>query len=186
MVLIDTIFVVVTFFWIAEFFLFRQKAPSKEPERTERRSFRWILTAIILSMGTAVVFGETGFLSLSSVWLQVAGLCLYGAGIGLRYWGILHLREQFSRDVSVRNGDRLVSSGPYRRLCHPLYTALFFIVLGFCLFMNSPGAAVISTGVMVPALLYRIRIEEEMLRQTHGDTYRLWCRQRNRLIPFLY
>jgi len=37
-----------------------------------------------------------------------------------------------------------------------------------------------------PGLIYRIRVEEQMLIDQFGDEYRTYMRKTKRLIPFIY
>lgn len=185
MTLFDVLFLIVTAVWLAEFAIFRN-ARSGEGGSYERRSFLLILAAVILALITSLFMREwkIGIVALPFVWWT--GLVLYTVGVSLRYWGILHLKEQFTRNVSVREGDRLVSSGPYRLLRHPLYTGLFLIIIGFCVGLGNLYAAFVCGILITIALLHRIRLEEAMLVEQHGEKYKEWCRSRYRLIPFVY
>ncbi|WP_226585293.1 methyltransferase family protein [Halobacillus litoralis] len=182
----ELLFLVVTVIWLAEFLIFRNDRSSQEGGSHERRSFLLILTAVILALGVSLFMREWEFGIVAARWIWWTGLLLYTAGVGLRYWGILHLKDQFTRNVSVNQGDRLVSTGPYRLLRHPLYTGLFFIVIGFCIGIGNLYTAFFFGILVTIALLHRIRLEEAMLVREHGDKYKEWCRKRYRLIPFVY
>ena len=181
----EAIFLLITALWVGEFILFRNRGSSKT-EHLERQSFPLILIAVILAVALSLVMREWKIGVIASETLWWFGLLLYTGGVALRYWGIIHLKDQFTRDVSVKKGDRLVSSGPYRKLRHPLYTGLFFIIVGFCLGVGNLWTAILCGGLLAAALLHRIRIEESMLTQAHGEMYRSWCQTRYRLIPFVY
>ncbi|MGP4076130.1 methyltransferase family protein [Halobacillus sp. K22] len=181
----EAAFLLVTALWVGEFILFRNRGSSKG-EHLERQSFPLILIAVILAVALSLAMREWEIGVITSGTLWWFGLLLYASGVVLRYWGILHLKDQFTRDVSVKKGDRLVSSGPYRKLRHPLYTGLFFIIVGFCLGVGNLWTAILCGGLLAAALLHRIRIEEAMLTNAHGEMYRNWCQTRYRLIPFVY
>ncbi|MCA1012400.1 methyltransferase family protein [Halobacillus halophilus] len=181
----EAIFLLVTALWVGEFILFRNRGSSKT-EHLERQSFPLILIAVILAVALSLVMREWNIGVMDSETLWWFGLLLYTGGVALRYWGIIHLKDQFTRDVSVKKGDRLVSSGPYRKLRHPLYTGLFFIIVGFCVGVGNLWTAILCGGLLAASLLHRIRIEEAMLTQAHGEMYRSWCQTRYRLIPFVY
>ncbi|MCA0972562.1 isoprenylcysteine carboxylmethyltransferase family protein [Halobacillus litoralis] len=185
MSVLEIIFLLVTLLWLLEFFLFRNRE-SKGEDQLEKRSFPLILAAIIIAVSVSLTMREWGIGVVLSESLLWAGLILYASGVALRYWGILHLKDQFTRDVSVKRGDKLVSTGPYRFLRHPLYTGLVLIVIGFCLGVGNVWTALFCGALVTMALLHRIRIEEAMLIEAHGDLYRKWCASRYRLIPFIY
>jgi protein-S-isoprenylcysteine O-methyltransferase Ste14 len=178
-------FIIVAVLWLLEFILFRNRRVEGKG-KLERKSFPLILVSVLLAVASSLFLREieVGVILIQEVWWL--GLLLFATGVLLRYWGILHLKEQFTRDVSVQRGDKLVSTGPYRKLRHPLYTGLFAIVVGFCIGNGSLWSASFCGALLFIALLHRIRIEEAMLIELHGDRYREWCRTRYRIIPFVY
>ncbi|WP_347861619.1 isoprenylcysteine carboxylmethyltransferase family protein [Salimicrobium sp. PL1-032A] len=177
--MIEIVFGVISLVWIAEFLLF--SSPSSE--KTERRSFWYIFLAILVSV-LFILWVDPWTVGADGV--RWTGIMLYGTGVGLRLWGILHLKEQFTRNVSVSQGSRLVGTGPYRILRHPLYTGLLSITAGFALSNGSLAGVVIGLLTVGTSLLYRIRLEEAMLIDQYGDRYVQWCKRRYRLIPFFY
>lgn len=152
----------------------------------ENRSFLFIFIALFSTIAAAMLLQEFQAVE-SAVWvMQSIGLTLFAVGVFLRFWGILHLKSQFTRHVTVREGDEIVSSGPYRQLRHPLYTGLFLITLGMALFFTSLIAAVIGGIAVTWALLKRIKYEEQLLVEKFGPDYEEWMEHRARLIPFIY
>ncbi|WP_416143683.1 methyltransferase family protein [Planococcus koreensis] len=184
MTFIDWIFVAVSLVWIGEFVFFRNRsAGASDP--LEKRSFFLIFTALAGTIGLAMLLQElqgAGF----AEWMKGTGALFFAAGVFLRMWGIVHLKNQFTRYVTVREGDQIVSSGPYRRLRHPLYTGLFFITLGMALYFTSIIAAVLGGAAVAWALVKRMDYEEALLVEKFGEDYTQWMKQRARLIPYLY
>lgn len=184
MTFIDMIFGAVSLIWIAEFVFFRNRsAGASDP--LEKRSFFLIFGALAGTIGLAMLLQElqgAGF----AEWMKGAGALFFAAGVFLRIWGIVHLKNQFTRYVTVREGDQIVSTGPYRRLRHPLYTGLFFITLGMALYFTSIIAAIIGGIAVAWALLKRMDYEEALLVEKFGEDYAHWMKQRARLIPYVY
>lgn len=183
--LISLLFLVITVSWMAEFILFRNRGTS-EGEMQERRSYPFLLFVIALTISMAVLMREWNIFYVGSTLVHAAGIVLYASGVLLRYWGIFHLKEQFTRHVSFRKGDELVSSGPYRRLRHPLYTGLLLIIIGICLSLGNAVLAGAGGTAAALGLLKRIRIEEKMLIEAYGEEYRSWAEKRYRLVPPIY
>ncbi|SDJ68850.1 methyltransferase family protein [Salimicrobium halophilum] len=177
--MIEIVFGIISLVWIAEFLFFSSPAS----EKTERRSFWYIFLAILVSILFIMWLDPWTVMAPPVRW---AGIVLYGLGVGLRLWGIIHLKEQFTRNVSVSEGSHLVSTGPYRVLRHPLYTGLLSITAGFALSNGSVAGFIIGMLAVGASLLYRIRLEEAMLVGQHGNMYVQWCKKRYRLIPFFY
>ncbi|AOM81971.1 methyltransferase family protein [Salisediminibacterium beveridgei] len=179
----DWMIILFTAVWIGEFLFFKSRSKA---EGDEKRSFPLILTSVLLVIFTAAVTREFAFWTYEAAVIQGAGVFCYGSGIMLRYWGILHLGRQFTRDVQVRDGDTLVGTGPYRILSHPLYSGLLFTVMGFTLYTGSILASILVLFTALPALIRRIKGEETLLIQAFGIRYQEWMKSRYRLIPFIY
>ncbi|WP_404283507.1 isoprenylcysteine carboxylmethyltransferase family protein [Exiguobacterium aurantiacum] len=181
---LDGFFILISVAWLYEIWRYRNRS---EPTDGASEHASFYIVSLIMVIVFAVSIGL-------SVWTDVRqplpqrllGLGCYVAGVSLRYWGIGQLRHQFTRHVVVRPEDELVSSGPYRYLCHPLYTGLLFITLGFSLYFTHWGIALFGTFSIGLALLWRIHIEEKMLTSHFGSAYRTWAKSRKRLIPFIY
>jgi protein-S-isoprenylcysteine O-methyltransferase Ste14 len=184
MTLLDLLFIVLSIVWILEFVFFKSRKGKSDQE--DAVSFPWIMLSVVFVIVISLVSRETGILHLSITWLPLAGLAVYAFGIFLRYWGIIALGRQFTRDVQIRSSDRIVSGGPFRLLRHPLYTGLFCIVSGFSMFTASLPGLLLVLFLFLPFLLQRIRIEERMLKEAFGPEYEKWLEPRYRLIPFLY
>lgn len=180
----DLILIIVSCFWIVEVWRFRNRKEATDGS-VERKSFYFVAATMIAVFSLSVI-SSVVFETPPSITQQMIGLTLYIAGVSLRYWGILHLRHQFTRHVVVRPEDELVSSGPYRYLRHPLYTGLLLITFGFSLYFLHWVIALIGAGITSLALLYRIHIEEGMLIRHFGQAYRTWSKSRKRLFPFIY
>lgn len=58
-------------------------------------------------------------------WLQWLGVVLGGISLPLLAWTQQALGSNFSPTLHVRQEHTLVTSGPYRYVRHPMYTALF-------------------------------------------------------------
>lgn len=185
MTVLDWVFTAIAVVWVLEFVLFRNRGTSEE-DPVEKRSFLLIFAALSGTIVTAYIVGEMKAFEQAMPWLKAIGILFFAGGVFLRYWGILHLKAQFTRHVTVRKGDGIVSTGPYRMLRHPLYTGLLLIAIGMALFFQSIAAAVFGGALVGWALARRMDGEEEMLIGEFGEEYREWMKRRARLIPFIY
>ena len=90
-----------------------------------------------------------------------------------------------SSRLRVVEDQKLVTSGVYRYIRHPMYLGEFGKNIGVPLFFNSMMGMV----VMILAnlfLLIRIEIEEEMLIKEFGEEYMEYRKRTKKLIPYLY
>ena len=118
--------------------------------------------------------------------LEVLGLVVYLAGFLLMMWALITLGRNYQLGGSPpRAEDRLIATGPYRLIRHPMYTAALGISLGLASLTLSWVLALVFVIYLVLILLLIPR-EEDGLRQAFGDQYDTYRGSTNRLIPFAY
>ena len=120
-----------------------------------------------------------------SPWV-LAGFFLLAAGLDLRRRAVAALGRHFSIKVVLRDDHRLVDTGPFRTIRHPNYAGLILIMTGTAALLESPLALAAVLLLWLPALLLRIRHEEDALERHLGDPYVRYARRTWRLCPGLY
>ncbi|GEL07828.1 methyltransferase family protein [Salisediminibacterium halotolerans] len=186
MTISDWIITAFAVLWIGEFLFFRSRKSNASANEESSKSFPTIFLAVLLAIVISLLSRESGVASFPFPGSALAGAVLFAMGILLRYWGIRELGKQFTRGLHVQDGDKVVSSGPFRYLRHPLYTGLFTAVFGFVLYTASLAGFFIAAAGFLPLLLKRIRSEETLLTDTFGAEYQNWAKQRYRLFPYIY
>ncbi len=106
------------------------------------------------------------------------GLMLGVIGPAFSIWSLLHLRRSFGIFVVVRN---VVLAGPYRWVRHPMYLGYLFLLAGVVL-INGSIAYIVLVSVQVLLLLWRARLEENLLSQCSPE-YRDHCRLSGFIFP---
>jgi protein-S-isoprenylcysteine O-methyltransferase Ste14 len=114
---------------------------------------------------------------------RAAGTVVIWLGLALRIWAVVTLGAAFRTTVEVDLGQSVVSTGPYAWVRHPSYTGLLLIVAGFGLASGNWLAFVVCAVVPLPAVLWRIHVEEAELDRVLGDAYRAYRRRTTRLVP---
>src|SRR5206468_2158934 len=82
------------------------------------------------------------------------------------------LGASFTGEVRVRPDQRVVSSGPYRWVRHPSYTAGILMIVGMAFALDSWLAAAISFATSLAGYSYRVSVEERALAGAIGAPYR--------------
>ena len=106
--------------------------------------------------------------------LSGALIGLFGAAFSI--WAISHLRASFGLRAAVRE---LVTSGPYRRIRHPLYVGWLFVMWA------TPTMTIAHLFFAVVASLYilvAIQFEENDLKDAHPE-YESYRQRVPMLIP---
>jgi protein-S-isoprenylcysteine O-methyltransferase Ste14 len=142
---------------------------------------------IAVSLAGAFVLAATAAAAAPSLRLPgpvgLAGLVVLWAGLGVRVWAIISLGSAFRTTVEVDTGQAVVSAGPYARVRHPSYSGLLLIVIGFGLSVENWLSLIACLVVPLPAVLWRIRVEEAEMNRVLGDAYRVYQTRTERLIP---
>jgi protein-S-isoprenylcysteine O-methyltransferase Ste14 len=82
-------------------------------------------------------------------------------------------------------GQRIVATGVYGLVRHPIYLGNLLLTGGGALWLGSYAAALIGAGVLLIATIGRIAIEERQLRAQFPEYEAYARRVRARLIPFV-
>jgi protein-S-isoprenylcysteine O-methyltransferase Ste14 len=113
-----------------------------------------------------------------------AGLCIQMASGMVGVWARRHLGPNWSGEIAIKADHRLIQSGPYRFVRHPIYTAMLGMFLGSAIVSGQLHAAL---GLAMAAAAYwrKIRLEEANLRQAFGSVYDAYRRETGSLVPRL-
>jgi len=115
----------------------------------------------------------------------VAGTVCLAWGLWLFHRSHADLGTNWSITLEVRERHQLVTEGIYRRVRHPMYTALLLYGAGQALALPNAVAGP-SYGVAM-ALLVALRIgpEERMMLEEFGNAYSEYMARTGRLLPGL-
>jgi len=122
----------------------------------------------------------------ATVLTSVIGLVLMGLGLAVRSWAMVHLGRYFTVDVAVAADQRIVDTGPYRLVRHPSYTGLLLLAVGVGLCFGNIASFLVIAVPMIVLMLKRMKVEEEVLAEALGNTYREYMARTQRLIPGIY
>ena len=131
-----TAFTVAVAAWLVFEFVMRirQRRQAGRPASADP-TFSILIACLVAAVIAAEALGRDGRLPWPGglAWPAVAGIALIIAGIGLRAWSITTLGRFFQYQITIQPGHQVVTSGPYRYLRHPAYTAIAFILVGIAL-----------------------------------------------------
>jgi protein-S-isoprenylcysteine O-methyltransferase Ste14 len=86
--------------------------------------------------------------------------------------------------IQVEAGQRVISTGPYRLVRHPMYSAISLLSLATPLALGSYLALPLFV-LLIPLLVFRLLNEEKLLRQNLPGYTDYCSRTRFRLVPFV-
>ena len=165
----------------------RQRRQAGRPASADP-TFSILIACLVAAVIAAEVLGREGRLPWPGglAWPAVAGIAMITAGIGLRAWSIATLGRFFQYQITIQPGHQVVTSGPYRHLRHPAYTAIALILAGIALACDDVWSLAAAAALGGTGLAVRIRAEERQLTQALGADYQHFAAGRKRLVPGLW
>jgi protein-S-isoprenylcysteine O-methyltransferase Ste14 len=119
------------------------------------------------------------------LWLSWAGVIMALLGFALLQWAQHTLGKNWSDTPRMIKEQSLITSGPYRFVRHPIYTA-FLLILGSTLFISANWLIGLAwIGMTLLEVASRIGFEENLMLEYFGDQYREYMKRTGRLLPKL-
>ena len=111
------------------------------------------------------------------------GVVLMIAGLWLFHRSHTDLGTNWSVTLQTREGHRLVTTGVYERIRHPMYSSMFLLALAHLFFV--PNVIVAPTYLLTFGVLYFLRVEHEerLMLDLFGAEYEAYMQRTGRLIP---
>ena len=185
--IIQGIALVVRVLWLSLEFPYVRRhriAPAHDWDRQSARL--WDAANALEPLGLVLGFVGIGRIESGNGLMQFVGLAMLIAGIAIRWTAIRTLGRYFTSVVVIRNDHRLIRSGLYKHLRHPSYTGALLAHLGLGLAFASWFSIAFSSIPFFVAAVYRMRVEDQALRETFGDEYIDYSASTKRLIPRVY
>ena len=117
-------------------------------------------------------------------WVQWLGIITASAPIPFLIWVHQHLDRQWSIALEIQEGHKLVTSGPYKYVRHPMYLVIFVYTFGLMMIsLDLLVSLFFAFSILVNYM--RIPREEQMLIDEFGEEYLEYMRRSGRLLPRL-
>jgi len=161
--------------------------------RTEKRAATrevWIYRivifagAILVAPWTAQVLGErpTWQVGYYGAYAFVGVMLI---GLALTWWARIQLGGLWSSAITRKEKHRLIESGPYAFVRHPIYTGLILALLATAA-IEATLLALVGALLIVLGLWVKARAEERFLStELAPETYESYRRRVPMLVPFL-
>lgn len=106
--------------------------------------------------------------------------------IGFYFTSLVYRENPFSSaTIEVAVGQRVISTGPYAIVRHPMYASALLYLIGTPLALGSYWG-LLGFGVMLPFLLWRLLDEERFLAKNLAGYVEYQKLIRYRLVPFVW
>ena len=157
---------------------------AKRPRRGSEASYRIaVALGAVLLMNPFDRYGaaRTWRLNAGIDWLLVAAAVL---GLLFAWWARLHLGRLWSSSVTRKAGHRVIDTGPYAFVRHPIYTGIIAAIFATAI-LKGTLSGVVGALVMTFGFWTKARLEERFLREQLGpEEYDSYRRRVPMLVPF--
>jgi protein-S-isoprenylcysteine O-methyltransferase Ste14 len=118
--------------------------------------------------------------------LAWAGAVTFALSLWLFYRTHKELGRNWSVSLEIREQHTLVTSGVYRHVRHPMYSAFWLWALAQALLL--PNWIAGPCGLVGFGILFLLRVphEEELMIETFGEDYRRYMARTSRVLPGIY
>lgn len=168
----------------------RAKRSVRKEKRSERLAYNVPtgLGMILIATSTPLVWGHENFLTTAvlprGTLFAVASAVSSLAGVSLAIWSRVTLGRDWSVNVTLKEGHELVTSGPYARIRHPIYTAVILLAIGLFLLFETLGGT-IGVALLVLGCWIKLRQEEGLMIGQFPEAYPAYMGRTKRLVPFI-
>jgi protein-S-isoprenylcysteine O-methyltransferase Ste14 len=107
------------------------------------------------------------------------------AGFLFAWWARIHLGALWSGSITRKADHRIVDTGPYGLVRHPIYTGIILALVALAAVKATP-AALLGAAVTIFSFWLKARFEEGFLGAELGqEAYAVYRRRVPMLVPFL-
>ena len=161
-----------------------EKRLNAKEEEEEQKSV--LLLSGLMFLAAFVVAGlcfRFGFLVLPK-WAAKSGAVIFLAAY-VMYAEVLRENTYLSRTVEVQENQKVIDTGLYGVMRHPMYCATLFLFLSMGIVLGSPISFAILLAY-IPIIAKRIRNEEQVLEEGLEGYREYKTRVKYKVIPFIW
>ena len=181
-------------YWLANFVIRAPyiRARHRQTIRSNRKSVADTLLFLAVSIGgfgIPLIYVFSPLLSFADyalpLWCGALGVALLLVGDWVFWRAHKDLGDNWSPTLEIRQSHALVTHGIYRCIRHPMYAALWLLVVAQAMIL--PNYVAGFSSLLPFALLYFFRLnrEERMMSEAFGSDYEDHRRNTGRLFPKL-
>jgi protein-S-isoprenylcysteine O-methyltransferase Ste14 len=116
-------------------------------------------------------------------WVGWLGVALAAISLLLFALGHRDLKKYWSPSLEIVEGHKLITSGIYKYIQHPMYASQFVLTFAQILLLQNWIAGPLGLLCFIPFYLVRVKAEEKLMQETFGDEYRKYKEKTGGLLP---
>lgn len=116
-------------------------------------------------------------------WLLGIGLAVFVLGLALAVWARVYLGRNWGMPMSLKADPELVTTGPYGRIRHPIYSGIILGMVGTAIAVSPYW--LIAVAFLGAYFLFSAVIEERTMSKLFPAVYPPYKRATKMLIPYI-
>jgi protein-S-isoprenylcysteine O-methyltransferase Ste14 len=147
-----------------------------------------------IAVGAAFVFSKSAARMFpwldSRLWSESAvltwlGIAIEYAGVAFALWARAQLGRLWSGTITLKEGHRLVTNGPFAIARHPIYTGALVGALGVAM-ATGFVKALLAFVLLAMGFSLKASKEDALLAAQFGEEHRAYRKRVARLVPFVW
>jgi protein-S-isoprenylcysteine O-methyltransferase Ste14 len=115
----------------------------------------------------------------------VLGLAIAIPAVVMAWQAVARLGQQFRLHAGLYDDHKLVRTGPYSIVRHPIYFSLMGMLAANCLLLTRWPWALVALGIFIAGTEIRVRSEEKLLASRFPEEFAAYRRQVPAYLPFV-
>ncbi len=181
-------FLTVLLFYAMDFVLIRRYDKQRSAGGSGRA---WDFTLFIFLMVAVLVLQPILLPALSlrigdpwKSYVQLLGIVIILESLALHAWSRAHLGQYYAERVEVQPEHKVIETGPYKHMRHPVITSFFGIATGL-FFVNPAVTTLAALGYAIWDFTRAAKQEEDLLAKSLPG-YADYARRTPRFLPWLW
>lgn len=153
----------------------RKKAATVDPRA------RWGI--LLEAIGFSIIWQGPFWTRSPAAWQIALGVVFFALAATLSWTARRALAQFWRFDAGLDADHKLVQSGPYRVVRHPIYTSMFCLLLGTGFLVSWWPLLIAGAVIFVIGTEIRVRIEDALLASRFGDDFQAYRQKTAAYIP---
>lgn len=181
----NAIDIIIGFGWIVFWAYWLVMAATAKAGKSRWTQFAGVRAGIILVVLLLIrlrVFKGHGAAT-GNPWLLGTGLAIFVLGLALAVWARVYLGRNWGMPMSQKADPELVTTGPYGKIRHPIYSGIILGMIGTAIALGSYW--LIAVAIIGAYFLYSAVVEERTMARLFPAAYPPYKRATKMLIPYI-
>jgi protein-S-isoprenylcysteine O-methyltransferase Ste14 len=150
------------------------------PQKSDPRA-RWGI--LLQGLAYAIVWQGHFWTRHPQIWRIALSILFLALAALLSFTATRALGRHLRFDAALSPDHKLIRTGPYRLIRHPIYTSMLCLILGTGFMIASPILFIAAILVFLIGTEIRVHVEDKLLATRFGDEFRSYQQTVSAYIP---